>query len=227
VCHIEAAMPGGERFNINKTNEERRAFDNSMLMCHEHHVITDDVEKYTVKLLKEMKRNQEEKFTDIIEKISDSIRDHTSEEKICIPKTLRGMTLFFEWGLGEDEIIGNIAWVESFANKLKKLPKEARKLLHIIFERSVESNRGFITFETPVVEIIKICKININIINENKVLLEKYRLCFFGIDFDGIEMISINDERTDGLWKYLKDYCQAKSISLYDIIVDLRFDLLD
>ncbi|QED48347.1 hypothetical protein FSZ17_14485 [Cytobacillus dafuensis] len=28
VCHIEAAMPGGERFNPNQTNGERRAFSN-------------------------------------------------------------------------------------------------------------------------------------------------------------------------------------------------------
>ena len=43
VCHIEAAMPGGERFNPNMTNEDRRSFGNLMLMCHHHHVVTDDV----------------------------------------------------------------------------------------------------------------------------------------------------------------------------------------
>lgn len=40
ICHIEAAEEGGERFNPNMTNEERRAFDNLMLMCYEHHVVT-------------------------------------------------------------------------------------------------------------------------------------------------------------------------------------------
>lgn len=28
ICHIEAAEAGGERFNPNMTNEERRSFDN-------------------------------------------------------------------------------------------------------------------------------------------------------------------------------------------------------
>lgn len=59
VCHIEAAMPGGERFNPNQTNEERRAFSNLMLLCYDHHIETNDVEKYTVKRLKKMKQDHE------------------------------------------------------------------------------------------------------------------------------------------------------------------------
>ena len=56
VCHIEAAMPGGERFNPNMTNEERRSYDNLLLMCHHHHVVTDDVKEYTVERLKKIKK---------------------------------------------------------------------------------------------------------------------------------------------------------------------------
>ena len=44
LCHIEAAEEGGERFNPSMTNEERRAAANLMLMCYEHHKITNDVE---------------------------------------------------------------------------------------------------------------------------------------------------------------------------------------
>jgi hypothetical protein len=40
VCHIEAALPGGERFNKAMTNEERRHRSNLLLMCHDHHVET-------------------------------------------------------------------------------------------------------------------------------------------------------------------------------------------
>lgn len=43
ICHIEAAEAGGERFNPNMTNEERRSFDNLMLMCYEHHVVTRQI----------------------------------------------------------------------------------------------------------------------------------------------------------------------------------------
>jgi hypothetical protein len=37
ICHIEAAEEGGERFNLNTTNEQRRSAVNLMLMCYEHH----------------------------------------------------------------------------------------------------------------------------------------------------------------------------------------------
>ncbi|WP_424356542.1 LPO_1073/Vpar_1526 family protein [Methanocella sp. MCL-LM] len=62
ICHIEAAMPGGERFNENQTNEERASFDNLILLCPIHHTTTDNVTKYTVEVLKQMKKNHEEKY---------------------------------------------------------------------------------------------------------------------------------------------------------------------
>ncbi|HEY1378217.1 MAG TPA: hypothetical protein VGF55_15565 [Gemmataceae bacterium] len=64
VCHIEAAEEGGERFNENMTDEERATFPNLMLMCYEHHVVTNDVDKYPVPRLQAMKAEHEAKFTD-------------------------------------------------------------------------------------------------------------------------------------------------------------------
>jgi len=52
ICHIEAAEEGGPRFNSNQTNENRRTYVNLMLMCYEHHKVTDDVKKFTVSMLK-------------------------------------------------------------------------------------------------------------------------------------------------------------------------------
>jgi hypothetical protein len=55
VCHIQAALPGGERFNGDMTNEERRDRSNLMLLCHEHHVETNDVVEFTVERLLRIK----------------------------------------------------------------------------------------------------------------------------------------------------------------------------
>ncbi len=59
VCHIEAANIGGERFNPNQTNEQRRGFSNLVLMCGTHHDVTNNVEYYTVAVMKEIKENHE------------------------------------------------------------------------------------------------------------------------------------------------------------------------
>jgi len=59
VCHIEDAKPGG-RFNPDKSNEENRKEENLIIMCYEHHVETNNVAKYPVDKLQEMKSVHEE-----------------------------------------------------------------------------------------------------------------------------------------------------------------------
>jgi len=59
ICHIEAAMPDGERYNLDMTDKERADYDNLILLCPPHHRATDDVEVYTVDVLKSMKSDHE------------------------------------------------------------------------------------------------------------------------------------------------------------------------
>lgn len=65
ICHIEAAEPGGQRYNSNSDDEYRRSFDNLILLCPNHHKITDKTTTYTVDTLNEMKREHEAKFLQI------------------------------------------------------------------------------------------------------------------------------------------------------------------
>jgi len=64
ICHIEAASDNGPKFNPDMTDDERRHFDNLILLCDECHSIIDNKEnekKYQVALLKEWKKNHENK----------------------------------------------------------------------------------------------------------------------------------------------------------------------
>jgi hypothetical protein len=71
VCHIEAANPGGERYNPDQTDEERRAYENLMLMCYPHHIETNDIDIYTVGVLQDMKNTHESHFQESIFKINE------------------------------------------------------------------------------------------------------------------------------------------------------------
>ncbi|EMN7422352.1 TPA: hypothetical protein KD105_003935 [Vibrio parahaemolyticus] len=64
ICHIEAASPLGPRYNPKMSDEERRHYNNLILMCDECHNIIDNkdnVHLYPTPLLQEWKRLHEEK----------------------------------------------------------------------------------------------------------------------------------------------------------------------
>lgn len=62
VCHIEAAMEGGERFNPESNDEYRRSYENLLILCYPHHIETDDVDEYPVNRLAQMKNEHEQLF---------------------------------------------------------------------------------------------------------------------------------------------------------------------
>jgi hypothetical protein len=59
LCHIEAAEPGGQRYNPNQSDEDRRSFSNLLFLCHKHHKQTDDVAAFTAERLRDLKRSHE------------------------------------------------------------------------------------------------------------------------------------------------------------------------
>ena len=136
VCHIEAAMAGGERFNPNMTNEDRRSFGNLMLMCHHHHVVTDDVCIYTVEKLKEMKRNHEMKYSGIIGQMMNSITDYGMSLEYTPCCNCRKISRILDWGLTDEENRENAVVLDKHLQKLLDLPIETRRLLGIMVMRS-------------------------------------------------------------------------------------------
>jgi hypothetical protein len=62
LCHICAAETGGERFDPTQNNEDRRKFENLMLMCHDHHVLTNDVAQFPVERMRQLKADHEARF---------------------------------------------------------------------------------------------------------------------------------------------------------------------
>lgn len=61
LCHIHAAEKGGQRFNEDQTDEERRSPNNLLFLCHRHHKETDLM---TADELRIIKKEHESQFTE-------------------------------------------------------------------------------------------------------------------------------------------------------------------
>jgi hypothetical protein len=73
VCHIEAASPDGQRFNPNQSDEQRRRYDNLILLCYPHHVETNNVIEYSVERLKNIKYEHESRFEKSLYQIDETV----------------------------------------------------------------------------------------------------------------------------------------------------------
>jgi len=82
ICHIEAANIDGERYRANMTDKERADYDNLILLCVQHHDETNDVEKYTVELLNEIKRSH----------ISDLLNDKIKRNPSMLRNTINAIS---------------------------------------------------------------------------------------------------------------------------------------
>lgn len=73
ICHIEAANTGGARYNDKMTDDDRRHYNNLILLCDECHSIVDNVDNelnYSVKLLRQWKTEHESKMMIVLSKKS-------------------------------------------------------------------------------------------------------------------------------------------------------------
>ena len=67
ICHITAANTYGPRYNADLTEDERRSYDNLILLCPEHHKLIDNPQNqnvYTESLLKQWKEDHIRNFNE-------------------------------------------------------------------------------------------------------------------------------------------------------------------
>jgi len=93
MCHIEAANVDGERFNPNQTNEQRRTFENLILLCGTHHTITNDIAIYTVAKMKEMKSSHEARSFIQTAEMQEYFVDVTANQPYELPRNFQRLDI--------------------------------------------------------------------------------------------------------------------------------------
>lgn len=239
VCHIEAAEPGGERFNEAMSNEERRAASNLVLMCHPHHVETNDVDEFPVERMREIKAEHEARFAsappvlsaDEIEHaidaiVASSIVDRTDGVRLHLPQTLAAYHGHLNLSLEErQETISE--FLRPMLERLRRLPVDTRKLWAIAGKRS----RGG-RFAVPLSELEYATGLSPEEINEHALILDRWRIGFsqenddhFGERPSFWELVAYELEWD--FWGELVGWTEAEDVDIDELITELRFDWLD
>ncbi|MEN7436379.1 HNH endonuclease [Bacillus velezensis] len=225
ACHIEAAKPDGPRFNRQQSNEDRRGFENLVLLCKKHHKIIDSNEAdYTVQFLKDMKRNHERKFADAVSELENSIEDLTEKQSIHLCKTLESLNATLQWGHGEEELEYSAKIINAEAERLRKLVPNTRNLFSIMINRSKDN-----VFSID--EVQQVANLSNEEFRKHFNMLKNYDfISEVEIDEDRGELISALGN-TEGweLWIDIKKFCESKSndFTVEALINDLNFSILD
>jgi hypothetical protein len=103
IAHIEGALPDSARFNAAMTNEQRRHYDNLLLMCGTHHTVIDsDETTWTVAKLKDLKRAHEATYTAAIDKLRQQVGDVT--DGVTYTPAANGLAILDGQGLDPNEL---------------------------------------------------------------------------------------------------------------------------
>lgn len=230
ICHIEAAEKGGERFNPKQTNEDRRNFENLMLLCYEHHIKTNDVTVYTVEKMQTMKRNHEAKFGDIARTIRNSVSDHTEVTGCTYPHTLKRFIEILSWNMGREEVKDTLEEIVEFADRVRALPIPTREFLSVVINRAKRVNGSHSEIGVSVGEIQLSCDLDNTALNKHIQVLDSHGFIMEGDPWDFLGGPGIVLRQTSNGWVIAEDlqiFCNSTDITLRDILVDLKFELLD
>jgi hypothetical protein len=117
------------------TNEQRRAFTNLMLMCHDHHVITDDVKKFSVAKLQKMKAEHEARFSDPERAILQSLTDVTLATKPVGVKNLGRIDEILKWKSEGSELSEAAEELNDYIERFARVPIEVRRFVGAVSVR--------------------------------------------------------------------------------------------
>lgn len=229
ICHIEAAEENGERFNLNMTNEDRRSFENLMLMCYEHHVVTNDTKNYTVDVLKKIKKDHEDKFSGIIQRIQNSLVDYGKVVTYKKSVTCKELSRVLNYQFSDDENIENSKILNELLDKLINLPVESRKLLSIMIDRSYYDKTQSTTV-IPIHEVESaIAKDPSYMLKQIEILSRRNLISEHYLDDYKRPFVKILSHNETG-WDYISDiqnFCKKKGIHLDTVIINIDFSIFD
>lgn len=240
VCHIEAAMPDGARFNPNQSNEDRRALRNLILLCSNHHLLIDSKKNegyYTVPKLSRIKLDHEKKFKSLGRSLKQALVKSYIDSTDSLTPTLSSDFSELERLLPDTKLRSDLAKkrrieISSFITKLSKVPDSERRFMVSIIVRAMKLDRDDGRICVHVDDVESAFEISQSKIKKLGSALKRY-------DVGGVYLAStdgdededyhvILDEPSSFLtWADIARFCGKSGHNLDKFLIDLNFNLLD
>lgn len=235
VCHIEAAEPGGERFNEFMNNESRRHVSNLMIMCHTHHVITNDIAIYTVAKMKEIKASHEGRFSDPERAILEQLKDWTALASVTMPVNLGEYAKMVN-GLTPEQVEGSLGELRQFIQRFRYIPMKDRKFLSVVVSRMNDVKNTKATYKPygyPQAIILSDLLSALNL-SQEKVIESVTALKIYNLGYldeceeEGLDLrVQISPISSGWYWSELYDFCKFAKIDLEVLTIEMDFARLD
>lgn len=237
LCHIEAAEEGGERFNPQMTNEDRRHISNLILMCYPHHEETNNVGKYPVAKIRQFKNDHEKRFARADRAILEKLIDWTTLDEPIEPRSLTRMNTLLGWGHGPEELEQSIAELNAYVANLRRVPIDLRRFLGAVAGRAqrMQNTRvvqtGMFGTKILVSDVKSAFNLSEHTVAERTNQLDAYDLA----DIDEIDTdlgpkpaIRIRDLKSGWpFWLDLADFCEKAQVSMDVFTDEMDFSRLD
>lgn len=239
VCHIEAALPAGARFNPAQSNEDRRAINNLVLMCAGHHSQIDSKKHqatWTVARLKKIKNNHEKKFIGLDNSLKQAFKnsyiDSTDDLAPTVSKVFTELErLIPDTKLDDDsQEQSRRKQIRNFVEKLSKVPANEREFMVSIIRRAMKLNRKNDQVCVHVDDVKSAFKIGHGKIKLLGAALERYSVGSVSLACvgEGDEYHVMIDEPSEYVtWGDIVRFCEKSGNNLDDFVLRLKFDLLD
>jgi hypothetical protein len=240
LCHIEAAEKGGPRFNPAMSNEERRSSPNLMLMCYEHHRITDDDStRFTAATLRQFKTNHEQAFAWPDRAIAEKLVDWTSLDEPTNTKNLDRLKRVLE--LDEDQTNASLlAEVNSYIARFRLVPLHIRRFVGTVAERiyRLDANSSAVEYHAYgmmilVSDLVGALHISNYAIRQRAEALSHYNIgsldeMYVGSDDKPREAVGIRSLPSGfNLWSCIAEFCIKAPVPMAGFTDALDFGCLD
>ncbi|WP_337180802.1 hypothetical protein [Sphingopyxis granuli] len=237
ICHIEAASPGGARFNENMTNEERRAESNLVLMCNGHHKQIDSKEhekEFTLSKVRSIKKKHEAKFKGIGLSLQKSFQtayvDSTQTQAATGAGTCKRIEeVVPDCKIDDEQAEERKEQIADYLERLSRVPEVDRDFMRAVIDRSifVGNTDGILVHVDDARDALGA---SVSGIRKHGSTFKRFGIGdvdLYSTDQGEEPHIMVLDPSDYVPWSAIQEFCEKTGTSLEEFVIDLNFGLLD